>query len=319
MSEIRTAVRRLLDSPEAAPVRGAPLAVACSGGADSLALAAAAVHVAHRRGGEVRGLVVDHGLQEGSAEVAAAAAEQLERLGCDGVEVIGVSVTGNGGMEAAARRARYAALRQHRPENGLVLLGHTLDDQAETVLLGLGRGSGPRSIAGMRPLDPPWARPLLGVRRRTTLEACRALGLRPWQDPHNSDLRFTRVRLRTEVLPLLEQVLQGGVREALARTARQLQEDEEALDAVAARVRSEVETGEGLDAGMLAESPAAVRRRVLRDWLLARGVTEVSDAHLRSADRLVAAWRGQGGHALPGGFVLHRSRGTLLLRVAEPR
>ena len=251
MSEIRTAVRRLLDSPEAAPFRGAPLAVACSGGADSLALAAAAVHVAHRRGGEVRGLVVDHGLQEGSAEVAAAAAEQLERLGCDGVEVIGVSVTGNGGMEAAARRARYAALRQHRPENGLVLLGHTLDDQAETVLLGLGRGSGPRSIAGMRPLDPPWARPLLGVRRRTTLEACRALGLRPWQDPHNSDLRFTRVRLRTEVLPLLEQVLQGGVREALPLVTEHVLEDGRRLNLLASGRVVNLAAGQGHPAAVM--------------------------------------------------------------------
>ena len=103
-----------------------------------------------------------------------------------------------------------------------MLLAHTLDDQAETVLLGLGRGSGARSIAGMRPYDPPWCRPLLGVRREVTHAACVELGLNVWHDPHNSDRRFTRSRLRSEVLPLMEEVLGGGVAEALARTATAL-------------------------------------------------------------------------------------------------
>lgn len=292
------------------------VAIACSGGADSLALAAATVPVAHRLGRATRGLVVDHGLQADSATVAARAANQLQGLGCDEVRVLSVRVGGGGGMEAAARRARYAALEQARPDNGMVLLGHTLDDQAETVLLGLGRGSGVRSIAGMRQWDPPWARPLLTVSRRTTTEACTELGLRPWDDPHNSDRRFTRVRLRGEVLPLLEDVLQGGVRAALARTATQLQDDSDALDAVASEVLARVESDDGVDARGLAAAPPAIRRRVLRRWLLDRGVAEVSDAHLRSADALVGDWRGQGGHALPGGFVLRRDHGTLLVEPA---
>lgn len=316
MSEVRVAVRRLLASPEAAPFGHVPLAVACSGGADSLALAAAATHVARR---PVHGLVVDHGLQDGSAEVAARAAEQLTELGCERVEVLRVRVEGPGGPEAAARHARYAALRRARPAGGLVLLGHTLDDQAETVLLGLGRGSGARSVAGMRPVDPPWARPLLGVSRSTTEAACEAAGLVPWCDPHNSEPRFTRVRLRTEVLPLLEEVLQGGVRAALGRTAAQLQEDLDALDSMAAEVRDQVESGSGLDAVALSEAAAAIRRRVLRGWLLERGVPELSDAHLRSADALVARWRGQGGPALPGGFVLRRMRGTLQVESGGPQ
>ena len=125
-----------------------------------------------------------------------------------------------GGREAAARTARYAALDAVADALGRdVLLGHTLDDQAETVLLGLGRGSGPRSIAGMRPRSGRYLRPLLGVRRATTEAACRALGLDCWDDPHNDDRALQRVRLRREVLPLLEDVLQGGVAEALARTA----------------------------------------------------------------------------------------------------
>ncbi|MCI2423424.1 tRNA lysidine(34) synthetase TilS [Saccharopolyspora sp. K220] len=315
VSAVRSAVRRLLGSAEAALFRGAPLAVACSGGADSLALAAAASHVARRDGVAVHGLVVDHGLQVGSADVAARAADQLAALGC-APQVIKVEVGGAGGVEAAARRARYAALREHRPPDSLVLLGHTRDDQAETVLLGLGRGSGARSIAGMRPLDPPWARPFLDISRATTEAACAALGLEPWQDPHNSDARFTRVRLRTEVLPLLEDVLQGGVRDALARTAWQLREDADALDVLAAELRDRVESDDVLDAVALREVPAALRRRVLKTWLLARGVPEITDAHLRAADALVADWRGQGGPALPGDFVLRRAHGTLLVEAA---
>ncbi|QUG99751.1 tRNA lysidine(34) synthetase TilS [Saccharopolyspora erythraea] len=313
----RAAVRRLLGSAEASP--SAPLgavAVACSGGADSLALAAATTHVARRRDIAVHGLVVDHGLQEGSADVASRAAEQLEELGCDVVRVLPVEVGRDGGPEAAARRARYAALEAVRPAGAPVLLGHTRDDQAETVLLGLGRGSGARSIAGMRPVDLPWLRPFLDVTRDTTLAACEALGLRPWQDPHNSDAKFTRVRLRAEVLPLLEEVLQGGVASALARTAVQLREDADALDEVAADVRKRVEHGDALDAGALSANPAAVRRRVLRGWLLDQGVREVSDAHLRAADALVGNWKGQGPHALPGGFVLRRTHGTLRVEVA---
>lgn len=311
MSAVRAPVRRLLGSAEAAPYRDAPLVVACSGGPDSLALAAATSHVAHRRGAEVHAVVVDHGLQVGSADVAERAADRLRWLGCDEVRVVRVTVEGAGGTEAAARRARYAALERERPRGSLVLLGHTLDDQAETVLLGLGRGSGARSITGMRALDPPWARPLLEVTRAVTVRACAELGLDPWQDPHNEDSRFTRVRLRREVLPLLDDVLQGGVPRALARTAAQLRDDADALDVIAATVRGEVEGGSGVDARALASSPAAVRRRVLRSWLLDSGVPELSDAHLRAADALVGDWKGQGGHALPGDFELRRAHGTL--------
>ncbi|MDI2030761.1 tRNA lysidine(34) synthetase TilS [Saccharopolyspora sp. TS4A08] len=316
VSETRTAVRRLLESPEAAPFRGSPLVVACSGGADSLALAAAAAHVARRLGVPAQAIVVDHGLQVGSGAIAERAVEQLARIGMS-AQVVEVAVDGMGGLEAAARKARYTALRAERPSGAPVLLGHTLDDQAETVLLGLGRGSGSRSIAGMRPLDPPWARPFLGVRRATTEAACRAQGLEPWQDPHNADPRFTRVRLRTEVLPLLEEVLQGGVAEALARTARQLREDSDALEEVAAAELSRVRADHGLDCAELRLLPAAVRRRVLREWLTAEGVPEMTDSHLRSADALIADWRGQGGPALPGDFVLRRAHGRLRVETAD--
>jgi tRNA(Ile)-lysidine synthase len=304
VAETRLAVRRLL--PEVA----GELAVAVSGGADSLALAAAAEHAAHRAGRTVHGLIVDHGLQPGSAEVAARTAEQLRDLGLDHVRVLTVTVGGPGGPEAAARRARYPALRAAAP-GAWVLLGHTRDDQAETVLLGLGRGSGARSIAGMRVLDPPWARPFLDLPRTTTRAACAALGLTPWADPHNEDPKYTRVRLRHEVLPLLEDVLQGGVAAALARTAAQLREDAEALDALAAELLERARVDGELNVTLLSDVPPALRRRVLRTWLLDAGVTELSDAHLRAVDALIGEWRGQGGVWLPGGLEAGRAHGRL--------
>ncbi|QRP46588.1 tRNA lysidine(34) synthetase TilS [Amycolatopsis sp. FDAARGOS 1241] len=315
LAAVRRAVREFLATA------GVPdeVCVAVSGGADSLALAEATAYVARHRKLRTRALVVDHGLQDGSAEVAARAATVAKEFGLDTAEVLTVSVTGKGGPEAAARTARYRALREALPGGeGLVLLGHTLDDQAETVLLGLGRGSGPRSLAGMRPHDPPWGRPLLAITRAQTREACAELGVEPWQDPHNADPRFTRVRLRAEVLPLLEDVLAGGVAGALARTAAQLREDAEALDTVADRILTRASGAEGLDVAVLAAEPAAVRRRVLRRWLLASGVRELTDAHLRSVDALVARWRGQGGVWLPGNLEARRCRGRLTLAGPEP-
>nr|MBA3907056.1 tRNA lysidine(34) synthetase TilS [Pseudonocardiales bacterium] len=233
INEVRRAVRTALEALPAA-ARRAPLLVGCSGGADSLALTFAAAAVRGADG--VRAVVVDHRLQDGSAERAAATVALLAEHGIS-ARAEAVDVTGSGGIEAAARRARRAALLAGRPHpDSPVLLGHTLDDQAETVLLGLGRGSGARSLAGMRLWTAPWLRPLLNVRRSVTRAACAELGLPVWDDPHNVDPRFTRVRLRHEVLPLLEDVLSGGVADALARTAAQLRDDVEALDAVAAHV-----------------------------------------------------------------------------------
>ncbi|MFJ8964483.1 tRNA lysidine(34) synthetase TilS [Lentzea sp. NPDC102401] len=298
VAEIRVAVRRFLDE-----VRPEAVTVAVSGGADSLALAACV-------GRLVPGacaVVVDHQLQPGSADVASRAARQCSSFGLV-ARVEAVEVAGPGGPEAAARNARYAALR---PSSGVVLLGHTLDDQAETVLLGLGRGSGPRSIAGMRAFDAPWGRPLLGVSRAVTRAACAEQGIEVWDDPHNVDPSFTRVRLRSEVLPLLESVLQGGVASSLARTAAQLREDCDALDSLA-----EAFAGDCCAVGDISELPVALRRRVLRAWLIEEGVPELSDSHLRRVDSLVSEWRGQGGVWLPGGFVVRRAHGRL---VVEPQ
>lgn len=265
---------------------------ALSGGADSLALTAAAATLK-----PTTALIVDHGLQPESADVAAAAREHALSLGCVDAQVLCVDVGTEGGPEAAARTARYAALEAARGD-APVLLAHTLDDQAETVLLGLGRGSGARSISGMRPCDPPWYRPLLGVRRAMTHAACDELNLTPWHDPHNSDRRFTRTRLRTEVLPLLEEVLGGGVAEALARTATALREDNDTLDELARHELTASATAGGLDTARLAVLPEAVRRRVIRGWLLAGGAAGLTDKQIRGVDNLVTAWRGQGGVAV---------------------
>jgi tRNA(Ile)-lysidine synthase len=266
--------------------------VALSGGADSLALTAVAAACK-----PTTALIVDHRLQRDSGRVAATARDQALALGCVDAQVLCIDVGTAGGPEAAARTARYRALDDARGD-APVLLAHTLDDQAETVLLGLGRGSGPRSIAGMRPCDPPWYRPLLGIRRALTHAACAELGLTPWHDPHNADRRFTRTRLRTEVLPLLEEVLGGGVAEALARTATALREDTDTLDELARRALAEVGTAGGLDTVRLAALPEAVRRRVIRGWLLAGGASGLTDKQIRGVDTLITAWRGQGGVAV---------------------
>jgi tRNA(Ile)-lysidine synthase len=150
----------------------------------------------------------------------------------------------------------------------------------------------------MRAYDPPWCRPLLGVRRAMTHAACKELGLNAWQDPHNTDRRFTRTRLRLEVLPLLEDVLGGGVAEALARTATALRADTELIDTLAAQALPEAKAGSGLQARALAALPDPVRRRVIRGWLLAGGATGLTDKQIRGVDTLVTAWRGQGGVAV---------------------
>jgi tRNA(Ile)-lysidine synthase len=313
VAAVRSAVRSVLD--------GTPVLVACSGGADSLALAAATAFAAPRARVAAGLVTVDHGLQPGSDERAAQVAALGYELGLDPVVAVRVHVTGPGGPEAAARDARYAALEQAAgPLGAHVLLGHTLDDQAESVLLGLGRGSGPRSIAGMAVADGRYRRPLLGLRRATTAAACAALGLPAWDDPHNADPAFQRVRLRHEVLPLLEDVLHGGVAEALARTADLLSDDLAALDAWAARTLADqqrasaaeqrnaaVDHGE-LDVAALVALPRAVRTRVLRAWV----GQPLSAERTAALHALVTDWHGQGPVQLPGGSAVRRTSGRLV-------
>jgi len=318
VAEVRTAVRACLADLAA----GELVLVACSGGADSLALAAAAAFAAPRMGLRAGGVTVDHGLQAGSAERAAKIAALLAGLGLDPVRGTAVTVPPAGasqGPENAARVARYGALDAAAGEYGAaaVLLGHTLDDQAETVLLGLARGSGGRSLAGMPARRGRYRRPLLAVRRAATAAACAELGLEPWQDPHNSDVRFTRARVRHQALPALEAALGPGVAEALARTAAQLRADAECLDDLAfaesGQLRQCGSDPAGLDVTWLAALPAAIRTRVLRDAAVMAGCPPgaLAAGHIGQVDALVTAWRGQRWADLPGGVRARRQAGKV--------
>jgi len=288
---VRAAVRANLCDLEP----GDRVVVALSGGADSLALTAATVAVAAELGLLCDAVVIDHQLQPGSGEVAARAAEQARILGCAEARVITVEVprgAGSGGVEAAARAVRYAALDAAAgvdaaaggaaaaaaaaspgrrtgggPQHGsprsapevrsptgasegdsraalpaaAILLGHTREDQAETVLLGLARGSGTRSLAGMAARTGVYRRPLLDLPRDVVAAAAMEQAvadprLEPWTDPHNTDVVFARVRVRRQVLPVLEAALGPGVVEALARTATLARHDADALDAWADQV-----------------------------------------------------------------------------------
>jgi tRNA(Ile)-lysidine synthase len=317
IAAIRLAVRRSLLTVRDV---GRCLA-ACSGGPDSLALAAAAGFVAPRLGLRCGLVTVDHRLQAGSAERAADVSRWAAGEGFDPVVVCEVDVSGRpGGPEAAARAARYEALCAAAREHGAgaVLLGHTKDDQAETVLLALARGGGPRGLAGMparREIDGvTFLRPLLGVRRADTVTACGLLGLKPWDDPHNSDPAFARARLRT-ALPHLARTLGDGIVDNLARVAALTAADTAALDALAERAAQDARDGAALRVDVLAAQPAAIRTRVLRRFAADAGAAALSQRHLVALDALVTEWHGQGAVALPGGLRVVRRGGRLAIGV----
>lgn len=315
------AVRRAVRASIVELDPGSVVLVACSGGADSLALLAAAVFESARVAHEVVGVTVDHGLQEGSATHAELVVGQMRRLGVAHAVAVRVYVGHDGGPEAAARSARYDALAGVAAEvnASVVLLGHTRDDQAETVLLGLGRGSGARSLAGMAKESGRYRRPLLDVSRADTEAACRAEGIVPWQDPHNVDRSFARVRVRHDLLPVLEKQLGPGVTEALARTARLLRDDADALDALADQALGTAREGaDALQVQALLAVPAAVRLRVLRRAALEAGcpATELFLVHVDALDALVSRWHGQREVHLPGHVTARRSGGAL--RFAGP-
>lgn len=303
----RVAVRRSLAD------HAGPVLAAVSGGADSLALAAA---LAFERPGS-GALVVDHALQPGSAEVAARAAEQCRSLGLTAHVLtpappgeVGEAVgrrRGGGGQEARARELRYALLEAAacrydepagaREGSGLavVLLGHTRDDQAETVLLGLVRGSGARALSGMAPVRGRYRRPFLDVPRATVRQACAEAGLTPHEDPHNDDPAFARVAVRKLLADL-------DLTEGLARSAALLREDADALDALAQP------TGE---VAVLTAMHPAVRARSLKAWAEQQCGRAVTSAHVAALRALVEDWRGQGPVALPGGGQVARVGGRL--------
>lgn len=293
--------------------------VACSGGADSLALAAVAAYFA-RRGHvdghpiDVAGVVVDHQLQEGSAEVARRAAAAMEDLGLKPVQVRSVQVAATGfGPEAAARDARHAALEAAADDLACdaILLAHTLDDQAEQVLLGLARGSGTRSLAGMRPVRGRILRPFLELRRAETLEVCAAEELEPWHDPFNFDPSFARSRTRVEVMPVLEEKLGPGVAESLARTAAILQQDADFLDDLADRTYDELvhRTDDGV---WLPEEPLRDLAPALRFRVIAKAAADVGGqqpgyGRLQAAEALLRRQGSAGPVELPGSVSVYRA------------
>ena len=295
--------------------------VACSGGADSLALAAGLAWLDAREPDPLRrscAMVVDHGLQDGSARVAASVVAVLSRLGMDAESArVAVPLDAPDGLEAAARRARYEVLTSG--DANIVLVGHTMDDQAETVLLGLARGSGTRSLAGMPSRwtvgDVQLIRPLLGLRRVATRQACADWGLTPWDDPMNDDTRFARVRAR-RLLPDLDAALGPGIVEALGRTAALTRDDADYLDQAAAELLQQAGQPGSLPVNVLAGAPQALRGRLLRQWLAVGGVAELSYERTKAVLSLVDGWRGQAGVDLPGGRRVTRIDGEL--RLGQP-
>jgi tRNA(Ile)-lysidine synthase len=314
---IRVAVREAL--AECDP--GDLVLVGCSGGADSLALAVATAFEARKLTIRVGAVVVDHALQTDSARVASTVGTQLRGLGLDPVEVATVQVeSASSGLEAAARSARYTALDRAADQYGarLVLLGHTLDDQAEQVLLGLTRGAGARSLAGMPRARDRFRRPLLGVTRRECRQALDDEDLHWWDDPMNEDPAFTRVRARRALVDL-ERDLGPGVAAALARTADQLREDADHLDGLADQGVTDLGAGPWAVAD-LAVLPRPVRTRVWRRLAVAAGAPagQVSTRHTEACDALVTRWQGQGPVSLPGALLVSRSDGRVSI-AASPR
>ena len=296
--------------------------VALSGGGDSLALAWAAGKELPTLGLRVGAVIVDHQLQDSSAEVATAAAEQATVFGLSPVLVKTVNVAKGAGPEDAARIARYQAYVETMGETGAtgVLLAHSEDDQAETVLMGLVRGSGPSSLKGMAVSDGPYHRPLLRITRHTLRQALVDAGISWWEDPHNEDDSFLRVRVRRRVLPVLEQEMGPGVSGALARTADLFREDSLALDSIAGDVFTESVKSEEervtIEVALLSAQSEAISSRVLR--LMISGVSGSSPTYSQMAQvmALVTSWRGQAAVSLSGASV-ERVDNRIVVRAAR--
>ncbi|CAB5064235.1 unannotated protein [freshwater metagenome] len=297
---------------------GDRILLAVSGGADSLLLAAATNLEASKVGIQLHALVVDHQLQNGSGDVAASAQKKLIELGITEAKVAQVLVSnnsGNGGMEAAARSARYKALDDEADRIGAIaiFLGHTEDDLAETVLLGLARGSGTRSLSGMAFHVGRYVRPFLELTRAQVLAACKESGIEFWSDPQNEDSSFARVRVRNEILPRMEKEIGPGISKALARTSRILREDADALDLIAGDLFATLVDPTQIPIELISELPSAVRKRVIKRAIEAMGAPTLTAEQIQEVDALIGAWKGQGAVALAGGITVRRDSGRLTL------
>ena len=308
---MRNAVLHWLEQFEA----GDLVLVAVSGGADSLALAYALSLEAPKLAIKVYAVTIDHQLQSGSGAQASKVCSQMNSLGIQAT-IRKVNVIMSEGLEASARKARYAALDLVGNEMNAVaiFLGHTRDDQAETVLLGLARGSGTRSLSGMAPRNGKYIRPLLSITRTQIENLCEEVGLQPWQDPHNEDLSFARVRVRMDAIPTLEKTIGPGISQALARSADLARQDADALDAWAQREIAALDLAD-LECEQLANLPQAIRSRIIRAAIYAAGAPSgsISADHVASVEVLITAWSGQGASDLPGGVKVERLSGRLSL------
>lgn len=308
---VRGAVRAALEL--LAP--GSRIGIAVSGGADSLALAAATKMESEAGAHQLTALIVDHRLQPGSNQIARDAMHTLQRLGIDHVEILEVEVEITDGLESSARRARYGALASYAENEkiDLILLGHTKNDQAETVLLGLARGSGTRSLSGMAERKGIFLRPLLAIERQTTERACSDLAIVYWQDPHNEDERFKRVRAR-RLMVEMERQIGPGIVDALARSAELLRDDADALDAFAKEYFESIDPRD-IEVASLARLPRALRTRILRMAIYANGAPagSLSSDHIAPIEALVSNWHGQGPASVPGGVKVERKSGRLSL------
>ncbi len=317
----RKAIREVL--AELAPKR---ILLAVSGGADSLALAAAAVFEAKKLKIEVVAAVIDHGLQKNSAEVAAKAKQTLNGLGIEKVFIERVSVATKGdGLEAAARDARYKALEKVRKatRSEWIFLGHNQDDQAETVLLGLARGSGLRSISGMPKIDDSrkLARPLLDIPRQTLRQACSDASIEFWDDPHNADSKFARVRVRN-LATELEKTLGPGFAAALARTAESAAEADELIEGIAEKLVKKALGKVGArqvsySIEVLAKAKAALRRKALHLICQQAGAKNISRSQVMAIDELIANWHGQKKTSLSG-ITVERVANQLVVKSTKP-
>ena len=290
---------------------GDRILVGVSGGADSLALAISLHAESEDRQLHIIPVILNHNLQSDSREIAERTLVTLNSLNITGGIIRDLQVEITDGLEASARRARYAEFTKVAEEFGAdaIFLAHTHNDQAETVLLGLARGSGGKSLQGMAPRNGYYHRPFLNLTRATTEEICRENGAEFWSDPHNDSEEFLRVKVRKKLLPYMEELIGPGIADALVRTATILRQDGEALDEIANSY-----TG-GLDCANLAALPIAIRSRVLRAAIYAAGAPSgsISADHLAPVEALVTEWNGQGATSLPGGVKVERISGRLSL------
>ncbi len=309
---IRSAVRPFLEKLEA----GDRVVVAVSGGADSLALAYALSMEVKKLALQLSAVTIDHQLQTQSTQQAAIVIDQMQTLGiaCTAIKV-NVEITD--GLEASARKARYDALDELNSD--AIFLGHTHNDQAESVLLGLARGSGTRSLSGMAQVNGKYNRPFLLITREQTENACKEIGLTPWQDPHNQDSQFARVRVRTEAIPNLEKTIGPGISDALVRSAQLLRDDADALDQWSEQEILALDLAD-LECIYLLGLPRAIRTRIIRRAIYAAGVPSgaLTAEHVGAVEALISAWNGQGPAHLPGGVKVERFSGRLSLSRHQP-